>query len=219
KTYRVNLAALQRIRLDQLKEELVRLSTEIYFKPKEPIGWAATLKEYGMLQALQDYDYMELRAQLPDDPFYISGESWLHRKLLEHYLKKPSRDGQRLQSSFESTGVWETSATDPEAAGNNRRVNFRRKWWKGFRERLGMAALGAVMLMAPMWLMVLHNTLWTALVSTTSFVLTFGVLSAAFMNSLVEVLSSTAAYAAVLVVFAGLITEHDRFNTGTQAST
>jgi len=46
-TYRVNLATLQRIRLDQLREDLARLAAHIRFKATEPSGWSAVLREYG----------------------------------------------------------------------------------------------------------------------------------------------------------------------------
>lgn len=75
---------------------------------------------------------------------------------------------------------------------------------KGFQQRLGVAAVGGVFLIVPMWLMILHNTLYTAQVSTTVFVAIFGLIMALFLDSLKDVLSSTAAYAAVLVVFVGL---------------
>ena len=79
-------------------------------------------------------------------------------------------------------------------------------WFKGFRQRLAMAAVGAAFLIAPMWLMVLHNTLYTALVSTTVFVMVFGLVMALRLDKLMDVMSATAAYAAVLVVFVGLTT-------------
>lgn len=52
--------------------------------------------------------------------------------------------------------------------------------------------------------MVLHNTMWTGLISTSVFVVVFGVLVAWFLEDKEKVLASTAAYAAVLVVFVGL---------------
>lgn len=55
-----------------------------------------------------------------------------------------------------------------------------------------------------MWLMVLHRTLYTALVSTTVFVVIFALAMALFLDGLKDVLSSTAAYSVVLVVFVGL---------------
>ena len=58
-----------------------------------------------------------------------------------------------------------------------------------------------------MWLMVLwFNTLYTSLIATTLFVALFGLLMASVLEKPIDVMSSTAAYAAVLVVFVGLTT-------------
>jgi hypothetical protein len=54
--------------------------------------------------------------------------------------------------------------------------------------------------------MVMHKTHYTALASTTVFVSVFGLMMALVLDKLMDVLSSTAAYAAVLVVFVGLNT-------------
>jgi hypothetical protein len=72
--------------------------------------------------------------------------------------------------------------------------------------RFGMAAVGGAFLIAPMWLMVLHRTLYTGLVSTTVFVIFFGIVMAFFIEKGLDVMTTTAAYAAVLVVFVGLNT-------------
>ncbi|KAI0893043.1 hypothetical protein F4806DRAFT_478021 [Annulohypoxylon nitens] len=55
-----------------------------------------------------------------------------------------------------------------------------------------------------MWLMMLNDGLYTALISTTVFVAVFGALMAVVLDRHMDILSSTAAYAAVLVVFVGL---------------
>jgi hypothetical protein len=66
------------------------------------------------------------------------------------------------------------------------------------------AIVGGIFLIGPMWLMVLHKTRTTALVSTTVFVVVFGLIMALFLDKMMDVLSRTAAYAAVLIVFVGL---------------
>jgi len=78
---------------------------------------------------------MEKRSRLPNDPFHASGELWLHRYLLEHYIKRPSRDGGLLAVSLPATGVWETGYIEDmhnAAAQDNRRDNFRLVWEQGF---------------------------------------------------------------------------------------
>jgi hypothetical protein len=99
---------------------------------------------------------------------------------------------------------WEALDIESKPIGGTRDRNLRHTWIKGFRQRLGVAAVGGIFLIAPMWLMVLHRTLYTALISTSVFVSIFGLTMALFLDGLKDVLSSTAAYSAVLVVFVGL---------------
>ncbi|KAM5347329.1 hypothetical protein ACJ41O_010334 [Fusarium nematophilum] len=169
-------------------------------------SWQA-LKGNGKVQALQNYEYMEKRSLHPGDPFYVSGERYHDRQLLRHII---GDEADRLddQMMFKAIGDWQKHPAGPEFASDTRRDNYRRAWTKGFHQRLGVAAVGGVFLIAPMWLMVLHNTLYTGLASTTAFVVVFGLMAAVFLTSLVEVMSSTAAYAAVLVVFVGLTTDN-----------
>jgi hypothetical protein len=96
-----------------------------------------------------------------------------------------------------------------EPIGSTRMSSFRKARLKRFVIRLGMAAVGGGFLIGPMWLMVLHNTRYTALISTSVCVFIFGVIMAWVLEDLLSVVSVTAAYAAVLVVFVGT-------NTGTQ---
>lgn len=69
------------------------------------------------------------------------------------------------------------------------------------------ATVGAALLLGPMWLMVLHNTLYTGLITTTVCVAVFGLVVASRLDKPMDVFSATAAYAAVFVVFMGLTTE------------
>jgi hypothetical protein len=139
----------------------------------------------------------------PRDPFYVTGERFVDRCLLEVAMRGKGNEEPPLRQ-VKSMGKWETPSIRPEQIGGTRDGNFRQAWIKGFRQRLGVAAVGGIFLIAPMWLMILHNTLYTALVSTTVFVAAFGLMMALFLGSLKDVLSSMAAYAAVLVVFVGL---------------
>ncbi|KAK4231609.1 hypothetical protein QBC38DRAFT_495624 [Podospora fimiseda] len=207
-SYLINFAVLQRIYIGQLREKLIRQAIDLRFKARQPAGWTDTLKLYSKskAQALKDYDYMEQRHLLPDDPFYVSGERYNDRKLLQHLL---GIRGEQIKRKVVSKEIWEeTSAYSSSAARHNTRPdNYRRSWIRGFWERIGVAIVSGAFLIAPMWLMVLRNTLYTGLISTTGFVTVFGLTTAAFLRSPTEVMSCTAAYAAVLVVFVGLITE------------
>jgi VIT1/CCC1 family predicted Fe2+/Mn2+ transporter len=68
-----------------------------------------------------------------------------------------------------------------------------------------MALFGGLALIAPMLIMRLHSTLITQLVTTSVFVLAVGIVLAWYMRDAdkKDILASTAAYAAVLVVFVG----------------
>lgn len=128
------------------------------------------------------------------DPCYLTAEREL--------------DGQVIDSALSSTNIHpkqlrkcgSACAKDPLHNSRSDSIQEKRK------KRLGMAVLGGALLIGPMWLMVLHNTLYTCLVSTTIFVAVFGVMMAYRLDDGKDVLSSTAAYAAVLVVFVGLST-------------
>ena len=74
-----------------------------------------------------------------------------------------------------------------------------------FLARLGMALFGGLALIAPMLIMVLHESILTSLLTTSVFVLVIGATFALFMNDAQQkdVVGATAAYAAVLVVFVG----------------
>lgn len=111
---------------------------------------------------------------------------------------------QEHYESVKSIGPWTEDGTTP--VGGTRNENMKESEAENFRKRLAIAATGAFFLLAPMWLMVLHRTLYTALVSTTVFVILFGFIMAWYLEGEMDVMSSTAAYAAVLVVFVGLNT-------------
>lgn len=63
---------------------------------------------------------------------------------------------------------------------------------------------GAALLLVPMWLMTLETTLYSSLTTTTMFVVVFGLVVVLRLEKPIDVLSATAACAAVLVGFVGL---------------
>lgn len=68
-----------------------------------------------------------------------------------------------------------------------------------------MALFGEVVILAPMLIMTLHSTLLTTLLTTSLFMLAVGLVLALSMDSAApkDILTATAAYAAILVVFVG----------------
>ena len=77
---------------------------------------------------------------------------------------------------------------------------------KNFLNRLIMSLVGGAFLVGPLWLMLLHNTHYTALITTFVLVFVCRVMTAWRLENPIAVLSTTAAYAAVLVVFVGVNT-------------
>ena len=93
-------------------------------------------------------------------------------------------------------GEWETFGGSRNAI--NRKENF-----ELFLKKLWMAGLGGAFLIAPILLMVLQEGLLTTLLTTSLCVVVFGFIMAFYLTDPFNVLSATAAYAAVLVVFVG----------------
>ncbi|KAK7993985.1 hypothetical protein PG989_007366 [Apiospora arundinis] len=104
----------------------------------------------------------------------------------------------------EVPGLWEQ---DLRPVGGFRDENDRTKKRKSVKQRLLMATLGASFLIVPMVIMSLENTLSVCLITPTCFIVAFGLTIVVYLTESKEVLSSTAAYAAVLVVFVGLDVE------------
>lgn len=76
---------------------------------------------------------------------------------------------------------------------------------ENYAKRAVMAVIGGAFLVGPMLIMVLHPGLVTSLVTTSACVVVFGLVIAlpGLLDKPSDVLSATAAYAAVLVVFVG----------------
>lgn len=91
----------------------------------------------------------------------------------------------------------------PEVLGGYRTTMIKETKFRDFFVRLGMASLGWLFIVGPMLLMVLNNTKLTALLTTSTCVGAFGLMMARALEKPFDVLSATAAYAAVLVVFVG----------------
>lgn len=152
-----------------------------------------------------DYDYVHTCVQRQNDPFVVSSKRMIDRVVLEHALSKisPTPLDFSLLPSLE---------TEAEPIGGTRLKAFEAARFKTFLTNFGMAAIGGGFLVAPMWLMVLHDTVYTTLVTTTVCASLFGVVMSWRLGGPMEVLSVTAAYAAVLVVFVGA-------NSGTAGGT
>lgn len=101
-----------------------------------------------------------------------------------------------------SQHVWEKRDEFSTICGT-RNENERMAQLNDFQRRLLAAAIGGVFLIGPMWVMVLVNSSLTSLLVTTFSVTFFGLVMASSLKDHKDVTASTAAYAAVLVVFVG----------------
>lgn len=145
---------------------------------------------------MRDYDYVHTCVQRRKDPFIVTSKRMIDREVLTHALSKimPYPLTFSLRPPLE---------TDPEPIGGTRLRAFEAARLKKILRNYGMAVIGGGFLVAPMWLMVLHNTVFTTLATTTVCVSLFGAVVSWRLAGPMEVLSVTAAYAAVLVVFVG----------------
>ncbi|KAH8587229.1 hypothetical protein B0O99DRAFT_527176, partial [Bisporella sp. PMI_857] len=203
--FRINLAELQRMYMRKLQSKLIKHTVDMRYTLKETEDWEETLRQY--IKASKDYDYMTACSTRERDPFLASGEYWIDHAVLLDAIASVGQDF--ISFPFEtirSTDSWRDKK-DNSGISEARNQGNRKLASKSFRKRLWIAVLGGAFLLGPMWLMVLHHTLYTALVSTTVAVALFGLLMAWRLERDTDVLASTAAYAAVLVVFVGLDTQ------------
>ncbi|RYP48943.1 hypothetical protein DL769_011145 [Monosporascus sp. CRB-8-3] len=169
--FRVSFAELQRMRLRKLQCKLVKHVADMKKTGRESEGWENDLETY--TKAVQDYDYMVNCSQLPRDPFLVSGERKIDSYVIHSIVDNLRKDGFGPPIPVDSP--WEV---DNQPIGGTRNDNVAKSWINGFKERIVIAAVAGFFVIGPMWLMVLHNTLYTSLGSTTGFVAAFGIVMA-----------------------------------------
>ena len=92
----------------------------------------------------------------------------------------------------------------PQLPGDSRAHIIRQREVEAIVKRFGVALVGGMALLIPMLIMVLHKDLLTTLLTVSVAVIIFSVLVAIYSHQTTsEILTLTAAYAAVLVVFVG----------------
>ena len=144
---------------------------------------------------------MEGRSKSFRDPFLASGEYLVDKYIFDESL--PPEAWEQHFTPTPSMCEWERDKHNASEICGTRGYNLSKTGFKNLRKRIAVAGIGGIYLIGPMWLMVLHNTLYTVLISTTVLVATFGFTMACYLDAERDVLASTAAYAAVLVVFVG----------------
>jgi hypothetical protein len=222
--FRINFAEVQRMYVRKLQCQLVRHVAKMRATDQESSGWEETLAKYSTLEsycpltvtsatrgnttmntvkALQDHDYMEKRSLSSRDPFLATGEYFLDNCVLNTNIDEPLAGD--IAYGVSSRGHWE--GNDPgqvyTSICGDRGTNILTLRRRGLRDRVLLAVIGGAFLIGPMWLTVLQGGRYTSLISTTSFVTGFGIFMVWLLSEAKDVLASTAAYAAVLVVFVG----------------
>lgn len=92
---------------------------------------------------------------------------------------------------------------EPTAIGGTRNETTRKQWTEDFLKRIVVSVIGGAFLVVPMWLMISLNSQRASLITTTVFVFVSGIVASYSLENPLAVVSTTAAYAAVLVVFVG----------------
>lgn len=111
-------------------------------------------------KALKDYDYMMECSKRPRDYFLASGERSVDRYVTSKIIRNIVGGPRHLREGIELTkalGSWEDD-TSPIGGTRNSKVNELRR--EGFLQRLFLAAVGGCLLLGPMWLMVLHESMY-----------------------------------------------------------
>lgn len=137
-----------------------------------------------------------------------TGERGVDRFITENVIRQTAGDPENfpgIQHALAFTSIIEPSQPDDGGPLGDTRDNMRTPFQE-LLDRSFMGAVGAAMLLGPMWIMVLVKEHYTSLITTTVCVAAFGLVAVFWLEKPIDVLSVTAAYAAVLVVFVGLNT-------------
>lgn len=144
------------------------------------------------------------------DLFIASSERMQDREHLWRRLvlaKKCVRDIYNEGTDPLPTGPWECPGNNerPEPIGGTRNAGIRSRLRRALVTRVTLAMLASAFLIGPMWLLALKRDLIFDLGTTTVAVTIFGLLLACVVEKGDQVFAGTLAYAAVLMVFVGVI--------------
>ncbi|EAA30345.2 hypothetical protein GE21DRAFT_10610 [Neurospora crassa] len=231
--YRIHFADLQRIHIQYLHSKLVNLAVSAHFNGDDwrPGGKAEeigkVLKEY--IQAVRDHEYMGKYARTSNDPFIATSQRLYDKKFLEaamtrngykmpeDFLPPPRQQYEqqlpqheapiplieRLKRHSVPTGPWERDNTDKPA---RTLISTRTKAWKrAYWTRIGAALIGGTFLIAPMWILALQRNLFVHLGVATACIAAFGISISLYLETVDGVFAATLAYAAVIMVFVGIV--------------
>ncbi|KAI1452128.1 hypothetical protein F4805DRAFT_47114 [Annulohypoxylon moriforme] len=220
--YRVNFAEMQRMYMRALQIDLINTGVELKFgKTSQDAAdqWNHTLENLKTMdklmktyiQAVRDYEYMTDATQKRYDIFIASSE----RNQDRAHLRAAIIDADKGVDDFTAkdqkfalpTGPWEVvpEGGKPVPIGGTRNASVQSLLRRALMTRVFLALLGSAFLVGPMWLLALKRDLIFDLGATTVAVTIFGLLLAFVVDKGDQVFAGTLAYAAVLMVFVGVI--------------
>lgn len=160
------------------------------------------------MQAVRDHEYMQQFSGSQHDPFIVDEARFHDSQVLAHFVD--DAEGARADAYEGSIAVAKHPIVPEQISPENPRAvpilstrgnEYKRALW--FRV-FGFLAAGAF-LVGPMWLLVLVRSVWVHLIVTTACVLFFGSAMVWWTATIETVLAGTFAYAAVLMVFVGVM--------------
>ncbi|KAH7629500.1 hypothetical protein B0T09DRAFT_358443 [Sordaria sp. MPI-SDFR-AT-0083] len=186
------------------------------------------------VEAVKDHEYMGKYANAADDPFIATSQRLYDKIFLESAM---DHDGYRMPKDFlpppqqqspknhqsrsqhetpaqlvsllmrhaAPAGPWERDNTDKPARAL---ISTRTKAWKrAYWTRISAASIGGAFLIAPMWILGLQRNLYVHLGVATGCIIAFGTSMSLYLETVDSVFAATLAYAAVIMVFVGIIIE------------
>ncbi|KAH8775323.1 hypothetical protein F5883DRAFT_701443 [Diaporthe sp. PMI_573] len=221
---RVNFAQLNRVVLERAQDRLVDAAFDFAYRLDDgDIDDFATSSEKLLSEYVSAWNSLELmretRKKKNYDPFGVSTDYAMQRFLLQdvheawckHDLDKlkPTKRKQFLGDMEQLTATYGLDELVDKKevlrfGGGTRSSLIKNERVEHYTRKVIMAMIGGSFLIGPMLVMVLHPGLVTSLVATSACIFAFGLAMSIFLNAPFDVLSGTASYAAVLVVFIGM---------------
>ncbi|RFU81439.1 hypothetical protein TARUN_751 [Trichoderma arundinaceum] len=235
--FRVNFADMQRMYMRQLQIRLIDIAAAQQFRgadrnamPQHELAeLGPILRKYGRfdavlssirytclshltwslltVQAVQDHEYMARFSSSPDDPFIASSERTHDDIFLTRAVTLYGKDAASIAPIESATrmGPWEDGHHQYVKPIAHTRGETQKK---ALLSRIWGGMIGGAFLIGPMWLLVMKQELYLSLGVTTGCVVGFGLLMAWTLGSLEAVFGATFAYAAVLMVFVGVMMQN-----------
>ncbi|KAK3400737.1 hypothetical protein B0T20DRAFT_405159 [Sordaria brevicollis] len=152
---------------------------------------------------------------LPPMPLRPNYELPQHEQDLIKHAEMPTKPPppiptlvERLQKHAAPTGPWEVDNPSASSKPASALVSTRTKAWKrAYWTRIGAAVIGGAFLIAPMWILALQRNLYVHLGVATGCIGAFGVSMSLYLETVDNVFAATLAYAAVIMVFVGIVIE------------